>query len=123
MSSLNISTSEIDQVNAASLIFTEVWCYLMIIFGLIGHTLSIYVFTRRSLSSNPCSCYFLAATFSGISVVTMNVFLRLLQVVYKINIYLGSIALCRLLTWLFMWNRYWSKLLSKYIRKFIFSSF
>ncbi|CAF2969921.1 unnamed protein product [Rotaria sp. Silwood2] len=103
MPAVNISDSEVNAINATSIAFISIWCYLMIIFGLIGHILSIGVFTRPSLRSNPCSCYFLAATISAIGLVAINVLLRLLQTVYKINIYMGSVTICKFLSWLFLW--------------------
>ncbi|CAF2371503.1 unnamed protein product [Rotaria sp. Silwood2] len=81
MVSANISASEIVAIDEIGIKFVSIWCYLMLILGLIGHTLNMCVFTRSSLRSNPCSCYFLAATVSGICVVTINIFLRLLQTV------------------------------------------
>ncbi|CAF3327844.1 unnamed protein product [Rotaria socialis] len=81
MSLSNISANEIDAFGEILATFVTICCYLMIILGLISHSLSIVVFTRRSLRSNPYSCYFLAATLNGVYVVTMNMLLWPLQVI------------------------------------------
>ncbi|CAF4004652.1 unnamed protein product, partial [Adineta steineri] len=40
--------------NWLSMTFIRCYCFLMIPLAIIGHSLSIFVFTRRSLRSNPC---------------------------------------------------------------------
>ncbi|CAF4625796.1 unnamed protein product [Rotaria socialis] len=84
MSLSNISANEIDAFGEILATFVTICCYLMIILGLISHSLSIVVFTRRSLRSNPYSCYFLAATLNGVYVVTMNMLLWPLQVILRV---------------------------------------
>ncbi|CAF1123661.1 unnamed protein product [Rotaria sordida] len=102
MSSSN--TSMIEAINAMKQTtsrFTQIWFSCMFIFGLIGHSLSIYVFTRRQFRSNPCTRYFLASTISGCTVVYLTIPFRLLQIVYNIDIFIHSHAGCRILSYLF----------------------
>lgn len=66
-SSSNLSSLAIEAntLNYISMMFIRYFCCLIIPFGIIGHSMSIYVFTRPTLRSNPCSMYFLAATIVG----------------------------------------------------------
>ncbi|CAF0817229.1 unnamed protein product [Adineta steineri] len=105
MSSSNTITTEADIIKADGIIFYQIWCYSMFTFGIIGHTLSIYVFTRTVLRSNPCSRYFLASTISGSCVVMITIPLRLLQLRYNINVFTNSIIVCKIVTLLLNWTR------------------
>ncbi|CAF0726124.1 unnamed protein product [Adineta steineri] len=105
MSSSNTIATEADIIKADGIIFYQVWCYSMLTFGIIGHTLSIYVFTRPVLRSNPCSRYFLASTISGCFVVLINMPLRLLQLGYNINIFTNSIVVCKIVSLLLLWAK------------------
>ncbi|CAF1239581.1 unnamed protein product, partial [Adineta steineri] len=105
MSSSNTTTTEADIIKADGIIFYQVFCYSMLAFGIIGHTLSIYVFTRPVLRSNPCSRYFLASTISGCFVVLINMPLRLLQLGYNINIFTNSIIVCKIVSLLLLWAK------------------
>lgn len=68
--------------------------------GVIGHTLNICVFTRRTLRSNPCARYFLAMAIAGFFVVFGILPLRLLQIVFKIDVFISSNPLCKFLSYL-----------------------
>ena len=63
--SSNISTLQLasNNLNFIAMMFIRCYCYVVIPLGIVGHLLSIYVFTRVTLRSNPCSRYFLAASF------------------------------------------------------------
>ncbi|CAF0723232.1 unnamed protein product [Adineta steineri] len=62
MSLSNATMAEINALNYANEVFFLFWTFASIALGTVGHLLSIYVFTRPILRSNPCACYFLAAT-------------------------------------------------------------
>ncbi|CAF1367154.1 unnamed protein product [Adineta steineri] len=99
---VNITSTNLDAISALKYsqnLFIQVWCFTMFSFGTVGHILSIYVFTRRSLYSNPCAKYFLASAIAGLIVVYTLVPLRLLQYVYKIDAFASSDAMCRILSW------------------------
>ena len=87
MSSISVSTADIDNVKSVRVTFTRFWSFLLICLGTIGHSLSIYVFTRSTFRSNPCVRYFLAATICGILVTYGNTPLRLLQTGYSIDVF------------------------------------
>ncbi|CAF1041672.1 unnamed protein product [Adineta steineri] len=105
-SGTNNTSTNLDAINALKYsqnLFIQVWCFTMFSFGTVGHILSIYVFTRRSLYSNPCAKYFLASAIAGMIVVYTLVPLRLLQYVYKIDAFASSDAMCRILSWFVNW--------------------
>ncbi|CAF1227478.1 unnamed protein product [Rotaria sp. Silwood1] len=102
MSSPN--TSMVEAINAMKQTisrFTQIWFFSLFIFGVIGHTLSIYVFTRRQFRSNPCTRYFLASTIFGCAVVYLTIPLRLLQTVYNVDVFIYSHLGCRILSYIF----------------------
>lgn len=105
MSATNTVNDEINAISKIEVNFVKYWCYIMIIFGLIGHTMSLLVFTRPALRSNPCSRYLLASTMVGFCVVTNNILVRFLQIVYQIDTFIISISVCKLFGFLFMWFR------------------
>ena len=55
-----------NQLNYIAMMFIRCYCYIVIPLGLIGHLLSIFVFTRPTLRTNPCTSHFLAATIVGL---------------------------------------------------------
>ena len=61
------------------MMFIRCYCYVAIPLGAVGHLLSIYVFTRSSMRSNPCSRYLLAATTFGMMLTIYTVPMRLIQ--------------------------------------------
>ncbi|UJR17255.1 hypothetical protein I4U23_004150 [Adineta vaga] len=61
-----MSSAEVNAIEYANQIFFRFWSFFILIPRIIGHSCSIYVFTRRTLHSNPCVRYFLAATISGL---------------------------------------------------------
>jgi hypothetical protein len=107
-SSTNTTSANVDAINAlkhSKILFIQVWSFMMFSFGTIGHILSIYVFTRRSLRSNPCAQYFLASAMTGLAVVYINIPLRLFQAVYNIDVFASSDAMCKSLTWILNWMK------------------
>jgi hypothetical protein len=53
---------ESEYIEWLSMMFIRFYCLLMIPIGIVGNLLSLIVFTRHSLRSNPCVMYFLSAT-------------------------------------------------------------
>jgi hypothetical protein len=106
MASSNTSTADVDKINWSSAMFIRVVSYLLICLGTVGHSLSIYVFTRPTLRSNPCSRYFLASTLTGFFVTYVNVPLRLISAGYNIDIFGFSSTSCKILTYVLFWARY-----------------
>ncbi|CAF1461951.1 unnamed protein product [Adineta steineri] len=97
---MSSSSITINNIKQSTIISTQVFGISLFIIGVIGHTLSIYVFTRRIFRSNPCVCYFLASTLSGCVVVYINIPLKLLQVGYNIDVFTYSVAMCQSLTYI-----------------------
>lgn len=95
----------INDINRSMTLFVEIWCIPLFVFGVVGHALSIYVFTRREFRSNSCTRYFLASTISGCGVVYLLVPARFLETGYNISIFISSILLCQILTYIFLWLR------------------
>ncbi|CAF1122845.1 unnamed protein product [Adineta ricciae] len=92
-------------VKMRSILFTRYWCIGMFIVGLIGHTLNICVFTRRSLRFNPCVRYLLASAVAGYFIIFGILPVRLLQFGYNWSLFIPSEILCKTLTFLFSWFR------------------
>ena len=61
-----MSTATIDQLNNATLQVNRYGYAATLLFGMIGNVLSIIVLSQRTLRSNPCAMYFLAATTANI---------------------------------------------------------
>ncbi|CAF1004612.1 unnamed protein product [Rotaria sordida] len=104
MSSSNITNDIVAATNALrwdSILFVRCWCITMFILGCIGHSLNIYVFTRPALYFNPCGRYFLASAISGYLVVFVNIPIRFLQLGYKLNLFLLSVEICKIVSFLF----------------------
>jgi len=106
MSSSNTSTSDVDSIIWRQTIFLRVSSYLLICLGTVGHSLSIYVFTRPTLRLNPCVRYFLASTINGFFVTYVNVPMRLIQNAYNYDMFAVSSASCKILTFVLFWARY-----------------
>jgi hypothetical protein len=106
MSSSNTSTSDVDSIIWRQTIFLKVSSYLLICLGTVGHSLSIYVFTRPTLRLNPCARYFLASTINGFFVTYVNVPMRLIQNAYNYDFFAFSSASCKILTFVLFWARY-----------------
>ncbi|CAF1401897.1 unnamed protein product [Adineta ricciae] len=106
MSSSSSNITETIFIQQTTIIFARIWCYSIIILGIIGHMSSIYVFTRPSFRSNSCIWYFFGATISGICVVTITIPIRLLQAGYNINLLANSLVVCKAITLLLLqWAR------------------
>ncbi|UJR18047.1 hypothetical protein I4U23_004948 [Adineta vaga] len=125
MSLSNASRTEIDSLINANRIFYQVWSYLLIVLGTVGHVLNVCVFTRPTLRSNPCARYFLAASISGIFCIYANILLRLFQLMYSnYNPFGYSTASCKILSFIvycFRCNTSWFIVLAS-IDRFLCSS-
>jgi hypothetical protein len=106
------TTTDASSINAISalrkngILFIQIWSSIIFPLGFVGHVLSIYVFTRPTLRSNPCSQYFLASAISGMGIMCVNIPLRLLQQVYGIDVFVYSDAACRIIQWILLTIRY-----------------
>ncbi|CAF1065007.1 unnamed protein product [Adineta steineri] len=101
MSLSNATLAEINSLHYGNIIFYQFWTYLVVCFGIIGHSLNIYVFTRPTLRSSPCARYFLAAAITSILFIMTNYVFRLLQMIYPAyNPYGYSTASCKILTFI-----------------------
>lgn len=89
-------TSAINDLKRSMVIFIEILSYTFIVFGVVGHALSIYTFTRLKFRRNPCAYYLLAATLSGYPIVCFTIPLRLLQISFNIDVYASSTLFCKI---------------------------
>jgi hypothetical protein len=105
MASSNTTDDSLNAINTMAIMFTRCWCMIMFILGLIGHSLNISVFTRRTLWSNPCVRYLMASAISGYLIIFIILPLRLLELGYNINLFISSVILCKILSFLFSWIR------------------
>lgn len=87
-------------------IFVRCWCPIIFFLGIIGHSLSIYVFTRPTLRPNPCARYFLASAIVGYCIILIYIPIRTLQWGYDIESTIYSIATCKIVTFLLIWMKY-----------------
>lgn len=107
MSSTNTTVNaEIAKIRAGAAIVYQVWQWMLVALVVIGHTLNLYVLTRRTLRSNPCTRYFLASSISGLFVTLVNNPLRLLQIAFNLNAFETSNAACKALTYLVFCSRW-----------------
>ncbi|CAF1232434.1 unnamed protein product [Adineta steineri] len=102
MSSSNVSnvSATVSAINEATMVYSRCWLFMMVALGMIGHSMSIYVFSRRTLRKNPCAKYFLASTVVGCCIVYGNLPLRTLQMGYQIDVFVYSLPVCKLLSFL-----------------------
>ncbi|CAF1339425.1 unnamed protein product [Adineta steineri] len=102
MSSSNVSnvSATVSAINEATMVYSRCWLFMMVALGMIGHSLSIYVFSRRTLRKIPCAKYFLASTVVGCCIVYGNLPLRTLQMGYQIDVFVYSLPVCKLLSFL-----------------------
>ncbi|CAF1446087.1 unnamed protein product [Adineta steineri] len=107
MSSSNATLAEINALNYGNSIFYQIWTYLLLCLGTIGHSLNIYVFTRPTLRSNPCTRYFLAATITGIYIILTSCLWRYLQITYPAyNPFGYSTASCKILSFMALTSKF-----------------
>jgi hypothetical protein len=101
MSTINTSdfNAAVDAVKWTVVMFFRCWNPIMFGLGIVGHSLSIFVFTRPALRSNPCGRYFLASSISGFCVVVSILPLRYLQYGYNINTFTTSVVTCKVLSY------------------------
>jgi hypothetical protein len=102
----NMSTTNTSAFNAAVdaakwsfVMFFRCWNPSMFGLGIVGHSLSIFVFTRPALRSNPCGIYFLASSICGFFVVCVILPLRYFQNGYNINAFSTSVVTCKVLSY------------------------
>ncbi|CAF0860308.1 unnamed protein product [Adineta steineri] len=108
MSSSNTTNdlaSAVSNVTQKTIMFTRYWCMTMFILGLIGHSLNVCIFTRPALRLNPCARYFMASAIAGYGVIFGVLPVRLLQFGYSRSLFLSSVTMCKMLTFLFSWAR------------------
>ena len=81
MSSSNTSSLQLEanNLNYIGMMFIRCYAFVVIPLGIVGHSMSIYVFTRPELRINPCSMYFLAATIFGLLNTCYTVPMRIVQ--------------------------------------------
>jgi hypothetical protein len=105
MSSSTVSSSlaAANNLDYIAMIFNRCFGYVVIPLGIVGHLLSIYVFTRPSLVSNPCSRYFLAAAIIGLIETCYVLPIRMIQTGF-VDADPGeySIVFCKI-GWLFLY--------------------
>lgn len=101
MSTSDATISYINALHYSTSMFLQIWSYLLIVLGTIGHSLNIFIFMRPTLRSNLCTRYFLASPISGI-----NVSLRLLQQIYGIDVFQYSNLSCKTITFIVLWAKY-----------------
>lgn len=101
MSSSNTSstTAAINYAKQSNILSMKIWLSSLLILGVIGHTMNIYVFTRSKFRHNPCTRYFLAATISGYIVVLFTIPVRFLQLGSTTDIFASSLGLCQFLSY------------------------
>jgi hypothetical protein len=98
---------KVHNINWLGMMFIRCYCLLMIPIGIIGHSLSIFVFTRRSLRSNPCVMYLLSATIFGLLSSCFILPMRLIQSGYEdIDPTTHSLFLCKIIWFLLYSIRY-----------------
>jgi hypothetical protein len=100
------TTVTVSDIKGILITFAKCWSALLFVLGIVGHSLSVYVFTRRTLRSNPCARYFLASTIVGYFIVCGTIPIRLLQLGYNIDIFLNSSMLCKSVSYILAWARY-----------------
>lgn len=88
--------SDITALTSATTQFNRYTPMPVFVLGLIGNIFNIFIFTRRSLFSNPCSIYLLSATCTNIVVLFVGLVIRSLMDGFNIDIIGDSIILCRL---------------------------
>ncbi len=106
MSSPTVSSLELEanNLNYIAMMYTQCYCYVVMPLGIVGHLMSIYVFTRPKLRINPCSKYFLAATIIGLLDTVYTLPMRMIQSGF-VNTDPGaySVNFCKI-TWLFSYS-------------------
>lgn len=94
-------------INCISMIFIRCYCFVMIPLAIIGHILSIIVFTRPSLRTNPCVMYLRAATIFGVLSACIILPIRLIQSGYVgIDPTVHSNYICKIVWFLLYSIRY-----------------
>ena len=106
MSSTTMSNLELkaNELNYMAMLFIRCYGYIVIPLGVIGHSMSIYIFTRPALRVNSCSKYFLAATIVGLLDTVYTLPMRMIQSGF-VNTDPGaySVIFCKI-TWLSLYS-------------------
>ncbi len=108
MSSSNLTIDYLNAMNAVSTItntFARCWLIIMMIIGLIGHTLNMCVFTRPTLRSNPCIRYLIVSAIAGYLIVCVTLPTRLLQYGFNTNVFIYTVGWCKILSFILSWLR------------------
>jgi hypothetical protein len=105
MASSNMTDDSLNTINTMSIMFTRYWRIIMFIVGLIGHSLNIITFTRSTLWSNSCIRYLIASAIAGYLIIFIILPIRLLQFEYNISLFIPSVILCQILTYLFFLDK------------------
>jgi hypothetical protein len=104
MTSLQVEANEL---NLIAMMFIKYFCFLIIPPSVLGHLMSIYIFTRPSLRSNPCGMYFLSATIFGLLNACIILPIRLVQTNYTyMDPTVNSIVACKVVWFLIYSIRY-----------------
>lgn len=93
--------SSAEQLNNAATQITLSISVTCIVLGIIGHLLNLIILTRRSLRSNSCSMYFLAATCLNVFVIFVILLFRILVGTFNIDPTVYNEPLCRILVYIF----------------------
>lgn len=88
--------SNVDTLNNVILQFSRYVPIPILIFGLIGNILNIFIFTRRSQNKNPCSMYFLSSTIVNINVLLFGCLVRGLVDAFNIDLASANLPFCRI---------------------------
>ncbi len=98
-------TVAINDIKWSMIIFIQVWCIVFFALDAVRHTLNIYIFTRRRFRLNSCARYFLASNLSGSVLIYVAIPIRLLQTAYNIDIFISSLLVCKILSYILDWFR------------------
>lgn len=78
---------------------TQVTVPIIIVFGIMGNSLNIFIFTRRNLIGHACTLYFLALAVNNLFYTSVLLIFNLLADGYRIAPALQSNAFCKLFSY------------------------
>lgn len=87
------SAEDLNTISSQMTLSISITC---IVLGILGHILNIIILSRRSLRSNPCAIYFLAATCANIFVVVIIFPFRILVGTFNIDPTVYNEPLCKI---------------------------
>lgn len=88
--------ADVNTINNITLYFNCYAALPILIFGLIGNILNVFIFTRRSLIKNPCIMYLLSTTIVNFNVLIFGCFIRGLTDVFGIDLLSTNLPFCRI---------------------------